>query len=303
MGAIHHRISTANRDAQKFFDQGLALVYAFNFGEAIDSFQRASNWTRTRRCPTGGSRSPRDRTTTPGQWAAIANGRVSTPSRPPSDSRRTLRSRSGPTLTRWLAAFTDDPHPDQPKLGRDYSNAMREVHRRYPDDPDAAALFAASLMNLNPWHLWKIDGRPGPDTPEIVAVLEDALRRWPEHTGVNHFYIHAMEGSSDPERALPSAHRLETLAPAAGHLVHMPSHIYLRTGDYAAAVRSNQQAIAADRNYLRRQPAAAARSHGVREPQPALSGGRGRHGWRVRNGSECGQGDPDAIWTTRRWPP
>jgi tetratricopeptide (TPR) repeat protein len=133
---------------------------------------------------------------------------------------------------------------------------MREVYRRYPDDADAAALFAASLMNLNPWHLWKIDGQAGPDTPEIVAVLEESLRRWPEHTGVNHFYIHAMEASSYPERALPSAHRLETLAPAAGHLVHMPSHIYLRVGDYAAAVRSNLQAIAADRNYLRLQPVA-----------------------------------------------
>jgi tetratricopeptide (TPR) repeat protein len=152
-------------------------------------------------------------------------------------------------------SFTDQPDPDQPKLARDYSDAMREVYRRYPDDPDAAALFAASLMNMNPWRLWKIDGQPGPDTPEIVAVLEDALRRWPEHTGVNHFYIHAMEGSSHPERALPSAHRLETLAPAAGHLVHMSSHVYLRVGDYAAAVGSNRQAIAADRNYRLRQPA------------------------------------------------
>ena len=148
----------------------------------------------------------------------------------------------------------DSPNPDRPKLARDYSDAMREVYRGYPDDADAAALFAASLMNLNPWHLWKIDGKPGPDTPEIVTVLEDALRRWPQHTGVNHFYIHTMEGSPDPGRALPSADRLASLAPAAGHLVHMPSHIYLRTGDYAAAVKSNRQAVAADREYRRQQP-------------------------------------------------
>jgi tetratricopeptide (TPR) repeat protein len=131
---------------------------------------------------------------------------------------------------------------------------MREVYRRYPSDPDAAALFAASLMNQNPWHLWTIDGQPGPDTKEIVSVLEDALRRWPDHTGINHFYIHTMEGSPVPERALASANRLAALAPAAGHLVHMPAHIYLRTGDYAAAVRNNLQAVAADKEYHRQQP-------------------------------------------------
>jgi len=257
MGAIHHRIATANQGAQEFFDQGLALVYAFNFGGAIDSFQRASQLDPNAPMPYWGialASAPNYNSWVLGRdreragFDAIQTAVGLAPNAP--EPERAY-------VDALARGFTDQPNPDQSKLGRDYSDAMREVHRRYPDDPDAAALFAASLMNLNPWHLWTIDGRPGADTPEIVAVLEDALRRWPEHTGVNHFYIHAMEGSGEPERALPSAHRLETLAPAAGHLVHMPSHIYMRTGDYAAAVRSNLQAIAADRNYLRRQPAAA----------------------------------------------
>jgi len=256
MGAIHHHIRTANPDAQKYFDQGLALVYAFNFGEAINSFQHATQLDPNAAMPYWG--------------IALANGPNYNAWMVSRDRERAgfdaIQTAAGLApdapeperayIDALARCFTDQPGPDQPKLARDYSNAMREVYRRYPDDPDAAALFAASLMNLNPWRLWKIDGQPGPDTPEIVVVLEDALRRWPEHTAVNHFYIHAMEGSGNPERALASAHRLETLAPTAGHLVHMPSHIYLRVGDYAAAVRSNQQAIAADRNYRRQQPVA-----------------------------------------------
>jgi tetratricopeptide (TPR) repeat protein len=256
MGAIHHRIATANRDAQKFFDQGLALVYAFNFGEAINSFERAAELDPDAAMPYWGialAYGPNynawmvSRSHQRSGFDAIQTAAGLAPNAP--EPERAY-------IEAMARLFTDDPHPDQPKLARDYSDAMRAIYRRYPDDPDAAALFAASLMNLDPWHLWKIDGQPGPDTPEIVAVLGESLRRWPEHTGVNHFYIHTMEGSGDPERALPSARRLETLAPAAGHLVHMPSHIYLRVGDYAAAVRSNQQAIAADRNYRLRQPAA-----------------------------------------------
>jgi tetratricopeptide (TPR) repeat protein len=257
MGAIHHPIATTNQDAQKFFDQGLAFVYAFNFGEAIRSFQHAAELDPNSAMPYWGialAYGPNYNAWLVGRdhelagFDAIQTAVGLAPKAPKQEQAY---------IEALALSFTDAPVPDQPKLARDYSNAMREVYRRYPDDPDAAALFAASLMNLNPWHLWKIDGEPGPDTPEIVAVLEEALRRWPEHTGVNHFYIHTMEGSGNPERAFASAHRLETLAPAAAHLVHMSSHIYLRAGDYAAAVRSNENAIAADRNFRRLQPVSA----------------------------------------------
>ena len=254
MGAIHHPIATRNPEAQKYFDQGLALVYAFNFGEAINSFRRASELDPNAAMPYWGlalAYGPnynawtisRDRERS--AFDAIQTAVGLEPNAPAPERAY---------IDALARCFTDDPKPDQPKLGRDYADAMRQVHGQYPDDPDAAVLFAASLMNLNAWQLWKNDGAPGGDTEEIVGVLEDALRRWPQHTGANHFYIHTMEGSRTPERALACADRLALLAPAAGHLVHMPSHIYLRTGDYAAAVQANQQAIAADQNYRRQQP-------------------------------------------------
>jgi tetratricopeptide (TPR) repeat protein len=127
---------------------------------------------------------------------------------------------------------------------------MRELVRQYPDDLDAATLYAESMMNLRPWKLWTADGRPAEGTEEIVATLESVLRRDPNHTGANHYYIHAVEASPNPERALASAARLGALAPAAGHLVHMPSHVYIRTGDYDAAAKSNADAVTADRAYI-----------------------------------------------------
>jgi len=253
MGAVHHRIATGNQQAQRFFDQGLALVYAFNFGEAINSFQQATELDPNAPMPYWGLALA---------YGPNYNAWIIGPDRERRafDAIQTaagLVSASGPErdyIEALARGFSDEPNADQPQLARDYSNAMRELHRRYPDDPDAAALFAASLMNQHPWHLWGIDGKPGPETEEAVAVLEEALRRWPQHTGANHFYVHAMEASPYPERALASAHHLETLAPAAAHLVHMPSHIYLRTGDYAAAVRSNERAIGADRSYRLLEP-------------------------------------------------
>ncbi len=132
-----------------------------------------------------------------------------------------------------------------------YANAMREVARQNPDDPDAGALFAESMMDLHPWGLWTLDGKPVDGTPEIVATLEGVMAKYPDHLGANHYYIHAVEASPNPERALPSAQRLPKLAPAAGHIVHMPSHIYFRTGDYDAAAAANESAIKADKVYLR----------------------------------------------------
>ena len=251
MGSVHHRIVTANPNAQRFFDQGLALVYAFNFGEAIISFRRAAELDPNSPMPYWGialalrpnynsSKVGPDREQEGFDAIQTAVGLA----RGASEPERAY-------IDALACDFSDDPEADLTKLNHEYANAMREVYHRYPDDSDAAVLFVASLMNMNAWHLWKIDGQPGPDTLELVAVLEDALRRWPEHTGANHLYIHAMEASPYPERALPSAHRLPALAPAAGHLVHMASHIYFRTGDFAAAVKSNQDGVEADQRYQR----------------------------------------------------
>src|ERR1017187_10183108 len=142
--------------------------------------------------------------------------------------------------------FPADPKADRRQAAEAYHDAMREVSKKYPDDLDAATLFAESGMNLHPWGLWHPDGTPEAGTDEIVATLESVIRRDPNHLGAVHYYIHTVEASPSPERALAAANRLAALAPAAGHIVHMPAHIYIRTGDYAAAVKTNEEAAAVD---------------------------------------------------------
>src|SRR6185295_12797273 len=147
--------------------------------------------------------------------------------------------------------YSIDPKADLKQLAVDYKNAMGEVVRQYPDDLDAATLFAESAMNLRPWKFWTADGKPAEGTEEIVATLESVLRRNPDHVGAIHYYIHAVEASPNPERALAYAAKLPALIPAAGHLVHMPAHIYARTGDYEAAALSNKDAARADEAYMK----------------------------------------------------
>src|SRR5207302_4448220 len=144
-----------------------------------------------------------------------------------------------------------DPKADLKKLAVDYKNAMGELVKRYPDDLDAATLYAESAMDLTPWKFWTADGKPNEGTEEIVSTLESVLRRNPNHVGAIHYYIHAVEASSHPERALAYAPKLPSLVPAAGHLVHMPAHIYERTGDYEAAALSNKDAARADEAYIK----------------------------------------------------
>ena len=244
LGSLHHPISTANAEAQKFFDQGLTLVYAFNHHQAVLSFQRAAELDPKSPMPYWGialALGPNYNETQgedeKGAYEAIQKAKQ-------------LAAGASQAEKEYVDAlalrFTKEDKPDFDKLGRAYAAAMRDLCRTYPDDPDACTLFAESLMDLHAWALWAVDGKPAENTPEVVSTLETVLRKWPDHPGANHYYIHAMEMAPDAERALPSAHRLETLVPGAGHLVHMPSHIYIRTGDYAAAVKSNQDAIAVD---------------------------------------------------------
>jgi len=146
--------------------------------------------------------------------------------------------------------YSDAPSPDYEKLEAAYHDAMRELYKRYPDDLDAATLFAESGMNLHPWKLYDRDGKPAPGTEEIVSVLQSVLKRDPNHLGANHFYIHAVEASAHPEAGLPSAQRLAGLAPASGHLVHMPAHIYIRTGNHEESEKTNEAAARADEAYF-----------------------------------------------------
>jgi tetratricopeptide (TPR) repeat protein len=147
--------------------------------------------------------------------------------------------------------FPADSSSDLKKAAEEYHDAMRQVSSQFPDDLDAATLFAEAGMNLHPWGLWHQDGTPEAGTDEIVATLESVIKRDPNHLGAVHYYIHSVEASNSPERALAGANRLAAIAPGAGHIVHMPAHIYIRTGDYEAAVKTNEKAAEVDRAYLK----------------------------------------------------
>ncbi|MGV0104340.1 Tetratricopeptide repeat protein [Nostoc sp. DSM 114160] len=251
LGTIHHPVSTSNPQAQKFFDQGLNLIYAFNHDEAVRSFQYAAKldphlaiayWgVALALGPNINSEIDPNRELAAYQAVQQALALSTQASTPERDYINALAKR-----------YSQDADADLYQLAVDYAKAMGNLVKRYPDDLDAATLYAESLMDLHPWQHWTKDGKPQPDTEEIVAVLESVLKRNPNHAGANHYYIHAVEASPSPERALVSANRLGTLAPAAGHLVHMPSHIYFRVGDYQGAMQANELAIAQDDIYIKK---------------------------------------------------
>ncbi len=250
LGDLHHPVSTHNSQAQQFFDQGLRYIYAFNHDEAARSFQHAAEL---------------DPNLAMAYWG-VAEA-VGPNYNDPADPERFKRSHdavqkavdessdASPSEQAYIQAmakrFPADPNSDLKKAAEDYHDAMREVARQFPDDLDAATLFAESGMNLHPWGLWYQDGTPREGTEEIVATLESVLKRDPNHLGAIHYYIHTVEASNNPERALAGANKLAALAPGAGHIVHMPAHVYIRTGDYEAAVKTNQQAAEVDRAYIR----------------------------------------------------
>jgi tetratricopeptide (TPR) repeat protein len=249
LGDVHLQVSTSNVEAQQFFNQGLAYLYAFNHEEAARSFKRAAALDPQLAMAYWGlalalGSNYNLQADAPQLKEAYANVQKA----------RSLAAKATDSERAYIDAlamrYANDPRADLQQLAVAYKEAMRELVRRFPDDLDAATLYAESMMNLRPWKLWTADGRPAEGTEEIVATLESVLRRDPTHTGANHYYIHAVEASPNPERALASAARLSGLAPAAGHLVHMPSHVYIRTGDYEAAAKSNADAVTADRAYL-----------------------------------------------------
>ena len=248
-GEHHHPIRTSNPETQRLFDQGLAQAFGFNHEAAVRSFERAAEIDPAAPMPHWGK-----------AWALGPNYNLDI------DEPRAVAAFESAAKARSLAAnaseherayvdalatrYSANPKADRAALARAFSQAMGALSRRYPDDLDAAVIYAESMMNLNPWKLWTPDYRPAPRTEEIVRVLESVLLRNPGHLGANHYYIHAVEASRTPARALASAQRLAKIAESSGHLLHMPAHIYARTGDHASAAAANAAGAAADRRYI-----------------------------------------------------
>ena len=250
LGSLHHPVSTRNRQAQAYFDQGLKLVFAFNHEAAIQSFAHAAeldpdlamaHWGIALSLGPNINR-PMDAKAHKAAYQALQKAIA-------------LKSKAAPAERAYIDAlskrYSANAEADIDPLQVAYKDAMKDLVRRYPQDNDAAVLYAESLMDLHPWKFWAPDGTPNEGTQEIVAVLERVLARSPQHIGANHYYIHAVEASPHPEKALASAKRLETLAPSAGHLVHMPAHTYIRTGNYLDAARANVAAVRADERTAR----------------------------------------------------
>src|SRR5579859_3606021 len=248
VGRQHHPIHTSNPEAQSYFDQGITLLYGFNHEEAARSFQKASELDPKSPMPLWGiamAVGPNYNANVDAEREKLAFETIQKASKLAEDAPRVEQD----YVTTLMLRYSSDPKPDYKKLANIYAMGMRTLSRKYPEDLDAATMYAESLMNLNPWKLWTEDGKPGEHTEEIVGVLESVLARDPNHAGANHYYIHALEASPNPERALPSAERLETLVPKAGHLVHMPAHIYARIGDFAQAAHRNVVAAQMDKAY------------------------------------------------------
>ena len=225
LGSLHHPITTTSEQTQRYFDQGLRLVYAFNHEEAIRSFEAATQQDPLAAMPYWG--------------IALALGPNINSAMERKHERRAvemvLKARQlADHTTRGekayiealVARYVSRKGGKRKGLDEAYAKAMRSVAQGFPEDADAATLFAEALMDLRPWDFWKPDGRPQPGTEEIVATLESVLAQNPNHPGACHYYLHAVEASLQPERALPCAERLPGLMPGAGHLVHMPAHIY-----------------------------------------------------------------------------
>ncbi len=253
-GNYTRTISTDSSQAQRWFNQGMQLMYGFNHDEAIRSFHEAAKLDPQSPMP----------------WWGIAYSHGININDPAMNDERSklarhaadeamLRLPNASAVEEALIRAVDrryayPPPKDRKPLDKAYAGAMAEAYATFHKDPDVGALYAESLMNLQPWDYWDNDGKPKGNTAEFVRVLERVLKANPNHPGANHFYIHAVEASNDPDRAEAAADRLRRLVPGSGHLVHMPSHIYVRVGRYSDGVDANARAVAADRAYFAKAP-------------------------------------------------
>ncbi len=257
VGGFTRKVTTTSADAQRYFDQGLAFLYAFNHDEAIRSFRRAAEL---------------DPKCAMAQWGiAIAYGpHINNPVVPPDraaaawdalTAAKALAAGASPVeqaLIRAAQTRYANPQPEDRKpLEQAYADAMRSVWKQYPRDADVGALYAESLADLRPWDQWTPDGQPQPGTEEILSTLDSVLAANPKHPLANHLYIHAVEASPTPRASGPAADALRDLQPGLGHLVHMPSHIDIRRGRWQQAIAANEKAIEADRRYRHARPSRA----------------------------------------------
>lgn len=254
MGPHQRTVTTSSKLAQRYFDQGLVFALSFNHDEAIRSFTEAATL---------------DPSCAMAWWGiALANGpHINNPAMTPEQSqaawaaleRAQAALGSASPVERALVEalghrYAKTPPEDRRPLDEAYAAAMRAVWKQYPRDADVGHLCAEALMDVHPWDLWTADGSPRPWTAEILATIDAVLAIAPKHPGANHLNVHAREGSPHPEQALASADRLRTLVPGAGHMVHMPAHIYCRVGRWADASAANVRAIEVDRTYRARSP-------------------------------------------------
>jgi tetratricopeptide (TPR) repeat protein len=250
LGDHHHSISTKNAETQKLFDQGVNLLFGFNHAEAIRSFREAARLDPDcAMCWWGVAFALGPNINLPVQEDAIA------PAWAALQKARALEDKASPEERAWIEAlatrYSSDPKTDRAKLDEAFAQATGKVAHDYPDDLDAAVFHAEAMMDTQPWDYYAPDGiKMKGHGDEIVATLESVIKRAPNHPGALHLYIHAVEASTTPERAEEAADRLAKLMPGAGHIVHMPSHIYYRVGRYADAVHANELAAQVDEQYI-----------------------------------------------------
>jgi tetratricopeptide (TPR) repeat protein len=250
LGSVSYKVTTKSSEAQAYFDQGFRLTYAFNHGEAQRAFRKAQKLDPTcAMCFWGEALVLGPNINLPMQEDALAPAFASAQKAQSLAGSSTAREQA--LIAALVTRYAQDPKAERAPLDAAYASAMGEVAAQYPDDNEIAVLHAEALMDLSPWNYWKPGGsEPNPQSVEIVPTLERVLARAPDHPGAIHYYIHAVEASDRPQRAEPFADRLRGAIPNAGHLVHMPSHIYYRLGRYLDALADNKTAVLVDEKYL-----------------------------------------------------
>lgn len=249
LGTLDFPITTNSELAQKYFNQGVILAYGFNHEEAFRSFEEAARLdTNCAMAYWGMAYVIGPNINLPMDAGVVATAYEAVERAMSLLDDETQREKD--YVIALSKRYTNEELEDRTHLDKAYSDAMRELVSKYPNDLDAATMFAESIMDLHPWDYWLKDGTPQPWTLEILTSLEGVIERNTDHHGSNHLYIHAIEASKNPERGNASADKLRFLAPGAGHLVHMPAHIYIRTGQYHEGSLANQRAVKSDEEYI-----------------------------------------------------